>query len=166
VTTIRPARSGDGADLAACWMDVGRYYAELAPEHFQVPVADGLHSSFEERLRQPHSDDQLWLVAEVESAVVASLTARLEPPHDRATQQFVRRFGEPRASIDALYVIGSHRRRGIGRQLMDAAERWALAKGAASITLDTYAGSPLSIPFYERGMGYQRRAIVFQKSFS
>jgi hypothetical protein len=29
--------------------------------------------------------------------------------------------------------------------------------------LDTYAASPLSVPFYERGMGYRRRSIVFER---
>jgi hypothetical protein len=26
-----------------------------------------------------------------------------------------------------------------------------------------HAASPLSVPFYERGMGYRRRSIVFEK---
>lgn len=29
--------------------------------------------------------------------------------------------------------------------------------------LHTYPGSPVSVPFYERHMGYQRRSILFQK---
>jgi hypothetical protein len=36
-------------------------------------------------------------------------------------------------------------------------------RGAAVVRLDTYADSPVSVPFYERHMGYTRRAIVFQK---
>jgi hypothetical protein len=31
------------------------------------------------------------------------------------------------------------------------------------VRLDTYADSPVSVPFYERHMGYSRRAVVFQK---
>lgn len=34
---------------------------------------------------------------------------------------------------------------------------------AVCAMLDTYAVSPLSVPFYERGMGYRRRSIVFEK---
>lgn|SRR5215472_1815190 len=161
--TIRPARAGDGAGLAACWVDTGRYYAELAPEHFRVPVVDGLDASFEEALSRPRSDDELWLVAEVGGRVAGSVTARLQPPGERAERQLVRRFGELRALVDAIYVIGSHRRQGIGTLLLGAAEQWATGKGAVAVSLDTYVGSPLSIPFYEQRMGYYRRAIVFEK---
>jgi hypothetical protein len=34
------------------------------------------------------------------------------------------------------------------------------------VTLDTYGASPLSVPFYERRLGYTRRAIVFEKRLS
>jgi hypothetical protein len=37
---VRPARAGDGADLARGWTDAGRYYAELDPGAFRVPAAD------------------------------------------------------------------------------------------------------------------------------
>ena len=46
---------------------------------------------------------------------------------------------------------------------MGAVERWARERGAVCAMLDTYAASPLSVPFYEQRMGYQRRAIIFQK---
>src|SRR5262245_13534238 len=39
--TLRPARPGDGADLARGWLDGCRYYAALDPERFQVPDDDG-----------------------------------------------------------------------------------------------------------------------------
>jgi hypothetical protein len=29
--------------------------------------------------------------------------------------------------------------------------------------LTTHHASPLSVPFYEQGMGYERRSIVFEK---
>lgn len=162
---IRPAAPGDGADLAACWMDVSRYYAELAPEHFVVPASAGLDALYEERLARPRTDDALWLVAEVAGVVVGWVVARLEQPAAGAERQFVRSISEVRAVVDALLVTGSHQRRGVGTLLMLAVERWAAAAGAASIRLDTYAGSPSSVPFYERGMGYRRRSIVFEKRF-
>jgi hypothetical protein len=42
-----------------------------------------------------------------------------------------------------------------------AGRRWA---GCARVArLDTYARSPVSVPFYQSGMGYERRSIIFQK---
>ena len=46
---------------------------------------------------------------------------------------------------------------------LTAAEEWGRVRGAEVVRLDTYADSPVSVPFYERHMGYRRRAIVFQK---
>jgi hypothetical protein len=45
---------------------------------------------------------------------------------------------------------------------MGAIERWA-GNAVRCAMLDTYAASPLSVPFYERGMGYRRRSIVFER---
>ena len=36
---------------------------------------------------------------------------------------------------------------------------------ARVVSLDTYAHSPVSVPFYERHMSYQRRSIAFAKAF-
>jgi GNAT superfamily N-acetyltransferase len=60
-------------------------------------------------------------------------------------------------------VEGSYRRRGVGAQLLRAAEAWGRDKGAVRAVLTTYHASPLSVPFYEQGMGYERRSIVFEK---
>ncbi len=47
--------------------------------------------------------------------------------------------------------------------LLTAAESWGRDCGASAVSLDTYAHSPVSVPFYERHMGYQRRSIAFAK---
>jgi len=47
---------------------------------------------------------------------------------------------------------------------MDAAEEWGRSNGAAIALLDTYVGSPVSVPFYEQRMGYERRALYFRKT--
>jgi hypothetical protein len=40
---------------------------------------------------------------------------------------------------------------------------WGSAKGAVRVVLTTYHASPLSVPFYEQGVGYQHRSIVLEK---
>jgi GNAT superfamily N-acetyltransferase len=80
-------------------------------------------------------------------------------------------------------VQAAYRRRGVGTRLLEAVEAWGRANGATLISLDTFIESPLSVPFYEQRMGYQRlyeqrmgyqrlyeqrmgyqrRAIIFQK---
>jgi GNAT superfamily N-acetyltransferase len=65
--------------------------------------------------------------------------------------------------VDALIVVREHWRQGSGTALLQAAESWGRDMGAEIVRLDTYAQSPVSVPFYEQRMGYLRRSIVFQK---
>jgi GNAT superfamily N-acetyltransferase len=160
---VRPAQPGDGADLARSWLDAARHYAELDADAFQVPAADGLVEWFEELLERPRSDDAVWLVAEVDGRVVGDVLARLEPPIEDAPRQLLRDLGRVRLRVDALGVEEAYRRRGVGSRLLRAVEEWGRAKGAVRSVLTTYEASPLSVPFYEQGMGYRRRSIVFEK---
>ena len=43
-------------------------------------------------------------------------------------------------------------RRGAGRALLETAEAWGRDRGAEAVRLDTWAESPVSVPFCERGM--------------
>ncbi len=160
---VRPARPSDATDLARNWIDVARHYAELDADAFQIPAADGLVAWFEELLHRPRSADAVWLVAEVDGRVVGDVAARLERPIEDAARQLLRDLGRVRLYVDALGVEEAYRRRGVGARLMHAVEEWGRVKGAVRSLLTTYHASPLSVPFYEQGMGYERRSIVFEK---
>lgn len=160
---VRPARPGDAADLARNWIDGARHYAGLDADAFQVPGTDGLVVWFEELLQRPPSEDAVWLVAEVDGRVVGDVAARLERPVEDAARQLLRDLGRVRLNVDALGVEEAYRRRGVGARLMHAVEDWGRGKGAVRSLLTTYHASPLSVPFYEQGMGYKRRSIVFEK---
>jgi len=160
---LRPARGGDGAGVARCWVDAGEYYADLDPDAFQKPASDGLAEWFEQLLREPRSDDELWLVADAGGQAVGFVTARLQRPDGDAARQLVRDMGRIRVAVDALMVDARYRRRGIGTLLLRSVEEWARRNGATLVFLDTYVASPISVPFYERRMGYARRSVRFQK---
>ena len=145
------------------WVDVARHYVELDADAFQVPAADGLVGWFEGLLQRPRSEDAVWLVAEVDGRVVGDVSARLERPAQDAARQLLRDLGRVRLYVDALGVAEAYRRRGVGARLLHAVEQWGRGKGAVRSVLTTYQASPLSVPFYEQGMGYERRSIVFEK---
>jgi GNAT superfamily N-acetyltransferase len=96
---------------------------------------------------------------------VGWLAAWIEEPIPNASAQLTREPGWVRLVVDALVVQQEHWRHGVGGALLDAAETWRRSRGAHVARLDTYIGSPVSVPFYEDCMGYERRAIVFQKQF-
>jgi RimJ/RimL family protein N-acetyltransferase len=54
-----------------------------------------------------------------------------------------------------LMVAAPHRRRGVGRALMDAAEAWALEVGVHKLELHVFPYNAAAIALYE-GMGYER----------
>jgi len=164
---IRPPRPGDGEGMARVWLSAGAYYASLDPALFQVPSTDGLAESFEADIADiaptSESSDMLRLVAEQDGQVAGWLTARLAQPAASAAHQLVRELGWIRLMVDALVVDQAHWRHGTGTALLEAAESWGRDRGASMVRLDTYVHSPVSVPFYERHMGYQRRSIHFAK---
>ena len=158
--TIRAPRPGDGAGMARVWLSAAAYYAGLDPAHFQVPPAEG--ESFEASFGTG-GEDELMLVADLDGQLAGWLTARIEHPAPGAARQMTREHGWTRLHIDALLVDQAAWHQGLGTALLTAAEDWGRGRGAQVVRLDTYADSPVSVPFYERHMGYRRRAVVFQK---
>jgi GNAT superfamily N-acetyltransferase len=55
--------------------------------------------------------------------------------------------------LEALVVRGSQRRRGVGRELVASLESWALARGAATLTVRSNIVRTESHAFYP-GLGY------------
>ena len=56
---IRAARVDDADGLADAWRAFGRYYADIDPQLFRVPEAEGLPAWFDSRLREDRGDDTL-----------------------------------------------------------------------------------------------------------
>jgi GNAT superfamily N-acetyltransferase len=154
--------------MARVWLSAGAYYASLDPAHFQVPSKDGLVEFFESGIEAggegPGGADTLGLVAERDGQVVGWLSAHIEHPAASAAHQTVRELGWTRRMVDAVMVDQPSWRQGIGTALLEEAEAWGRDRGAEVARLSTYPGSTVSVPFYERHMGYQRRSILFQKA--
>ena len=70
----------------------------------------------------------------------------------------------PIAYIEAWYVEPELRRGGLGRALVEAAERWARGRGFREIASDTDLGNELGLDAH-RALGYQEtaRLICFRK---
>jgi hypothetical protein len=95
---VRQARPGDGDAIARTWLSAGRYYAGLAPEHFQVPRAEGLAALWDDDIRRGAANS-LYLVAESGGHVTGSLAAHLELPEPDAASQLTRDQGQVRLAV-------------------------------------------------------------------
>ncbi|WP_165968981.1 GNAT family N-acetyltransferase [Actinomadura sp. KC06] len=159
---IRAPQPGDGAGVAVAWCDFAEFYQEINPESFRSPNRDGLDAWLEGKLLTD-DEDRFVRVADLGGEAVGFVGAAFMEPHEDADRQLVRELAQPRVFVNALAVQRGHWRSGAGAGLMTAVEQWARAREAHLITLDTYAASPVSVPFYERRMGYQRQGIIFGK---
>ena len=63
--------------------------------------------------------------------------------------------GGDRSELMGLVVDAAARRHGIGRELVNVAEDWTLARGLSSLTVRSNVARDLSHPFYE-SLGYVR----------
>jgi GNAT superfamily N-acetyltransferase len=156
---VREARPGDGDAIAQMHIESAAYYRSLSPESFRLPDEDGL-TALVEPTPDASSETRLELVAEVDGQIAAHLIE----PHEAARFQMVPYLGSRRLWIDSLGTLQRFWRRGIGSVLVEAAEAWGRERGAVVSMCDTWLGSPVSLPFWESGMGYHRRAVILEKS--
>jgi ribosomal protein S18 acetylase RimI-like enzyme len=71
-------------------------------------------------------------------------------------------LGERHAHLLLLYVVPTHRRRGIGSALMLQAENWARQRGDRQISLEVFSDNELSLELYTR-LGYQPQSLTLLK---
>jgi acetyltransferase len=93
------------------------------------------------------SGRMLW-VAEEGGSVVGSVQLELCGKEN----------GLHRAEVQKLFVLKSHRGRGIARRLMDELETFARSQGRSLLVLDTLAGSDAETVY--RKMGWQRAGQI------
>ncbi len=134
---VRRARADDAGAVWPLVIDFATSY---------VPERDAFDVSFALLLADPHA---LVLVAQAREDVVGYLVA-----HRHATLF----ANAPVAWVEEVMVDDAARRRGTGRLLMEAAEEWAAAAGAAYVALATRRAAP----FYT-ALGYDESAAFFRK---
>jgi GNAT superfamily N-acetyltransferase len=104
-----------------------------------------------ETVAQDIAAEQLFVVSTgPQCHAVVTLNSRQEPEYGTLPW----RTAEPALVIHRLCVDPAIQRRGLGRQLMDFAERYATDKKYASIRLDAYSGNADALAFY-RQRGYR-----------
>jgi ribosomal protein S18 acetylase RimI-like enzyme len=84
---------------------------------------------------------RLWVAREANGAIIGTVQLDLE----------TRPNGSHRAEVMKLMVLSLHRRRGIGRALMQAAEEEARRLGRTTLVLDTREGDPSERLYRSRG---------------
>ena len=160
---VREYRDGDAPGIARISRENSRFYVRLAPEYFKAPDEEGFVDFIESDGEWRDAPENLALLAEVDGEVAGYLEASVQPPLETARWQAQRDLGETRLMIGFVGTADAYKRTGVATRLVEAAEAWGRSKGAAVAVCDTFIDSPLSVPFWERRMGYTRRALIFRK---
>jgi ribosomal protein S18 acetylase RimI-like enzyme len=128
--TIRPYSSGDEAAVIDLWQRCGLTRPQNNP---------GL--DIERKLKV---NPELFLVGLLDGKVVATVMGGYEGH---------------RGWINYLGVDPAYQRRGLGRQIMQAAEKKIRAMGSPKINLQVRSDNPGVVRFYE-SIGYNTEAVV------
>ena len=135
---VRPALLVDGADV---WPLAQQFATSFAPAR---PAFDTTFATLVDR------SDTLLAVAEDQSAGISGYVL--------VSVHLTLFANGPVAWVEELMVSPASRRSGVGTSLMDAAERWARAQGAAYVALATRRAGD----FYE-ALGYTESAAFHRK---
>ena len=160
---VREFRTGDAPGIVRISRENGAFYAELAPDYFKEPDEGGFVELVENDSDWRDSPENLALVAEVDGEVAGYLEATVQPPLETARWQTQRDLAQPRLFINFVGTADAFKRMGVATRMVEKAEAWGRSQGAGVAVCDTYIDSPLSIPFWEKRMGYTRRAVILRK---
>lgn len=103
------------------------------------------------------AQNELYVLLEGgECVAVVALEPRQEPGLSAVSWE----TAEPALAVHRLCVDPDAQGRGLGRELMDFAERYAACNGFASIRLTAYSEHPEALALY-RGRGYREAGQVY-----
>lgn len=127
---IRPFERTDEAQVVALWQECGLWRSWNDP-HLDIA-------------RKQAAGDGLFLVAEIDGAVVGTLMAG---------------YDGHRGSMNYVGVLPGHRKLGIGRALVSKAEQLLVERGCPKINLQVRTDNLDAVEFYRR-LGYETYEVV------
>lgn len=127
--TIRAATPNDGAALREIERRAGERFREIGLD----AVADDEPMSIE--VLAAYADDgRSWVVVDGDGVPRGYLLVDIV---------------DGAAHVEQVSVVPEWQGRGVGRALLDRAERWAVAAGRTALTLTTFSEVPWNRPLYE-----------------
>jgi GNAT superfamily N-acetyltransferase len=138
--TVRDAVPEDADALCAIWAD---FASELERRQRDVSCPDDVRRAVHRLATEPSERLVVALVDDVPVGVAHLRRSPISPIHD-----------EDAVHVGYLHVLSGHRRRGVGRSLLEAAADWAEEKDSMHIIASVAANARDSNRFLARlGMG-------------
>jgi ribosomal protein S18 acetylase RimI-like enzyme len=151
---IRPAVPEDAEAITRVYTESAELHAAIDPERNHVPDIAMIAERYRSGRQHPEDGmEAITLVAEDAGEILGFLDAHLLRPFDPMYRPMTYFF------IADIAVTTAHRSRGIGEQLMRAAEQWASEHGADFVSLEYHVSNPRAAAFYDR-LGYRPASAV------
>lgn len=145
---VRQATSDDVPSLVALFQELDRMQADWRVFTPRPGFYDEVGSKYEEALNNP--DALVLVVADDAGEVVGMAYAETHVPS---------RFSDERAlEVSGVVVRAGYRGRGVGRELVHEAARFAAERGIAWVELKTFAPNRGAMEFWE-GLGFTPRVV-------
>jgi ribosomal protein S18 acetylase RimI-like enzyme len=151
---LRLATLADYPGVSRLADEILAYHARNAPDLFTATSPAWSEQYYQGILKNPLA---LTVVAADKKIIAGLVSAYLLSAPDLPMMTH-RRF----VNVDTLSVLPEYQRRGIGRQLMQAVEGWAQARGACAIELNAYAFNDSAQQLYTC-LGYKPQATRLVK---
>jgi ribosomal protein S18 acetylase RimI-like enzyme len=154
--TIRPAISADADGIARMFLESAEHHAILDPQRYWVPRFEPISARYREGQQHPPqaAEASVTLVAESHGEIVGFVDVRIDRSPDPMHREMTY------CHIIEIAVSQRHRNRGIGAQLLHAAEDWGRRQGATFASLDYHSANTRAASFYQQRMGYHVASIT------
>jgi ribosomal protein S18 acetylase RimI-like enzyme len=156
---IRAAVPDDAPGIAEVYRQSAEHHSQLDPEQYLIPSFETVSARYGRcRPDRPSTGvAAITLVAEIGTEIVGFVDVRLEESSDAMLREPIH------CTISEIAVRTRHRNKGIGTELLRAAEDWGRKHGAQSSVLEYHVANTNAKNFYVRRMGYRETSITALK---
>jgi ribosomal protein S18 acetylase RimI-like enzyme len=158
---IRAYQPQDFEQVRECYIELQEFERSIEPSRLPGKIAADAYIDY--MFAKCSEYDGTLLVAEVEQRVVGFVCvwARVKPDEVEAL------LNAPAESavISDLVVLSAYRAKGLGRALMDAAEKFAIEKGASTLRISALAGNEAARRLY-RSAGFDDHWVMLAKNLT
>src|SRR5262249_30757606 len=148
---------------ARAYIESAEHHAQLDPERYAIPAVEVIAARYREGRQYPAQTEgeSVTLVAEVaaelDGEIVGFVDARLGRAPDPMHRDMLY------CHIVEIAVSVEHQSKGVGQQLLRAAEDWGREHGAELASLEYLTANTRAASFYQQRMGYRPAAVLAVK---